>query len=78
MIILWSTMWSCCMFGLLKLFGKLRVTEEQELKGETFRLDENQTLKYDLQTAALFVKLVLSTQSTKSHTYWTFSTISLQ
>jgi Amt family ammonium transporter len=33
MIILWSTLWSCCMFGLLKLCGKLRVTEEQELKG---------------------------------------------
>jgi hypothetical protein len=51
------------MFGALKLCGKLRVTEEQELKGETFRLDENQTLKYDLQTAALFVMLVLSTYS---------------
>jgi len=61
MIILWSTMWSCCMFGLLKWCGKLRVTEEQELKGETFRLDENQALNYDLQTAALFVMLVLST-----------------
>jgi len=61
MIILWSTLWSCFMFGLLKLCGKLRVTEEQELKGETFRLDENQSLNYDLQTAALFVMLVLST-----------------
>jgi len=49
------------MFGLLKLCGKLRVTEEQELKGETFRLDENQTLNYDLQTAALFVMFLLST-----------------
>jgi hypothetical protein len=57
------------MFGLLKWFGKLRVSEQQELKGETSRLDENQTLNYNLQTAALFVMLVLSTQSTKSHTY---------
>jgi len=64
MIILWSTLWSCCMFGALKLCGKLRVTEEQELKGETFRLDENQTLKYERQTAPLFVMLVLSTYST--------------
>ena len=61
MIILWSTLWSCCMFGLLKSCGKLRVTEEQELKGETFRLDENQTLNCDLQTVALFVMFVLST-----------------
>ena len=39
MIIVWGTLWSCAMFGLLKLCGKLRVTEQQELKGETLRLD---------------------------------------
>jgi ammonia channel protein AmtB len=36
-MILWGSVWSCAMFGLLKWCGKLRVTEEQELKGE--RLD---------------------------------------
>jgi hypothetical protein len=49
------------MFGLLKLCGKLRVTEQQELKGETFTLAENQTSNCDLQTAALFLMFVLST-----------------
>lgn len=32
-IVLWGTVWSCAMFGLLKWCGKLRVTEQQELKG---------------------------------------------
>lgn len=32
-MILWASVWSCVMFGLLKRCGKLRVTEEQELKG---------------------------------------------
>ncbi|XP_021933567.1 putative ammonium transporter 1 [Zootermopsis nevadensis] len=32
-IILWGSVWSCVMFGLLKWCGKLRVTEEQELEG---------------------------------------------
>ncbi|PSN38278.1 putative ammonium transporter 1 [Blattella germanica] len=32
-IILWGSIASCIMFGILKSCGKLRVTEEQELKG---------------------------------------------
>jgi ammonia channel protein AmtB len=60
-IILWATAWSCGMFGLLKCCGKLRVTEQQELKGEIFTLAENQTLKYNYQTTPFFVNLVLWT-----------------
>ncbi|KAJ9592290.1 hypothetical protein L9F63_001186, partial [Diploptera punctata] len=32
-IIMWGSIASCIMFGLLRYFGKLRVTEEQELEG---------------------------------------------
>ncbi|PSN39572.1 putative ammonium transporter 1 [Blattella germanica] len=35
-IIVWSTVGSCIVFGLLKYFGKLRVSEEQELRGMLF------------------------------------------
>jgi ammonia channel protein AmtB len=35
-IIIWGGFASCVMFGTLKFLGKLRVTEEDEKRGEVF------------------------------------------
>ena len=76
MITLWAAVWSCGMFGLLKCCGKLRVTEQQELKGETSTRAEIQTLHYALQKAAKYSVLVLRTSASMSQKYWIFSIMS--
>ena len=45
-IIAWGTVASCILFGILKLCGKLRVSEEDELRGKRTRCIILLNIKY--------------------------------